>query len=335
MVRGFTCGLGTGALLLALSLGGGPSAAGESLTGLATPGSPVDRAGRTILSFVGGRSLEDAGGAGFNPFGINGETLLFTAGAFFFSPDLRMGQELREGELSIFPQYRTPGGAFVPSAAQSPVIPFAFKQAGACYAGYVGGYPVADTVYEVDLTGEVCHAATVDDILYASYDLAVAQSVPAETPNTGNPTSADPVPAVFNAALPGDGDLELVVWTAYNAAYNRAILRPDYLFFTGSDYQAVHDAIAAELARAGLQDVVVAGVPATDFAATRACGWSGQTELRVAFSADGAGIAVAAVSARRAYGYEYDPGTSPDLVIVGPRDCATSGFGRAPAAGAG
>lgn len=154
------------------------------------------------------------------------------------------------------------------------------------------------------------------------------------SPATAGPSAVDPVPGTFNPALPSDGDLELAVWAAYNAAYNRAILHPDYLFFSGSDYEAIRDAITSELATEGLEDVIVAGVPATDFAATRACGQSGQTELRVAFSADGAGIAIGAASGRRAYGYEYDPAVSTELVIIGPRDCASSGFGRAPAAGA-
>lgn len=334
MLGTFARGLCAAGLALALSAGSAVALTYEVVLRVAEPGSPVDKAGQAILYFVAGRTLEATVGSSFNPFEIDGEMLLYSAGAFFFSPDARAGQELREGEMSILPQYRTPNGAFEPSAELSPIIPFAFKQHGTCYAGYVAGYPVPDTVYEVSLAGSICDAATVEDMVRADYEAVAATTEPQET-SSPETTPVEPAPATFNPALPSDGDLELAVWAAYNGAYAKAMLHPDYLFYNGSDYDAVLDAIRAELAKEGLQDVVLSGVPATSFAATRACGWSGQTELRVAFTPDGMGIAIAAISSRRVYGYEYDPSISWELGIIEARDCATSGPGRASAAGAG
>jgi len=330
----FARGLCAAGLALALFTGSAVALTYEVVLRVAEPGSPVDKAGQAILYFVAGRTLDPTIGSTFNPFEIDGEMLLYSAGAFFFSPDAREGQEMREGEMSIFPQYRTPGSAFEPSAEQSPIIPFAFKQNGTCYGGYVAGYPVPDAVYEVALTGEVCHATSVEAMVRADYEAMAATTEPQET-SAPEATPVEPVPADFNPALPSDGDLELAVWAAYNGAYGKAMLHPDYLFFGGGDYDAVLEAMRTELAREGLQEIVIPGVPATDFAATRACGWSGQTELRVAFTPDGSGIAIAAVSSRRVYGYQYDPSISWDLVIIEARDCATAGPGRASAAGAG
>jgi hypothetical protein len=318
-------------LALLFSAGAALAAGADAVGRVAEPGSPVDKAGQAILYFVGGRTIEEAANDGFNPFGIDGEMLLYTAGSFFINSTAHAGEDLHEGEFSIFPQYQTPRGAFAPSAEQPPVIPFAFMKSGVCHAGYVGGFPVADRVYEVDLAGAACHAASVEDLLYAAYETGGA-AAPLEAP--GVEEAPQPAPVTFNPAMPSDGDLALAVWAAYNGAYARAMQHPDYLFFNGRDYQAVHDAMAAELRKEGLQDIVIAGVPSASFAATRACGRSGQTELRVAFTPDGSGIAISAVSSRRIYGYEYDPAVSRELVTLAARECATSGPGRESSAGA-
>ncbi|MDP1729702.1 MAG: hypothetical protein Q8L54_00700 [Devosia sp.] len=332
MVTSFARGLLCGGSAL-LTFGSVLAAGDDALKRVAEPGSPVEKVGQVILYFVGDRTLEDAGGASFNPFSIDGEVLLYTAGSFFISSEPGTGQDLHEGEFSILPQYQTPRGAFAPSAEQSPVIPFAFMKGGVCQAGYVGGYPVPAVVYHVDLAGASCHATSVEDLLHSAYEAAASQ---AASPEPGlDESPVEPSSMAFNAAAPTDGDLELAVWAAYNGAYDKAMQHPRYLFFNGTDYDAVRRAIVARLEREGMREVAVSRVPAVDLASTRACGEAGQTTLRVAFTSDGAGIAIAASSPRRVYAYEYDPALSSDLIITEARDCATSGLGRAPSAGSG
>jgi hypothetical protein len=302
----------------------------------AVEGTPEWLVGDAVLYFVGGRTREEAGGDEFNPFGIDPDSLMFHVGAFFIVSDLS-GEPLKEGELAIYPQFAMPLGAGVPSAKTPPAIPFALMQQGECHGGYVAGFPVPDTAYAVDMSGAPCHADTVEQMLADSY----AQAAPAEQPTApvDAPSApeepaipapeAAPVPLAFDPASPRDQQLRDAVYAAYAAAYGLALADPDYAFWDGTDFAPVLTAITGALASAGLAQITIAETPATDPGAAKACAEPGTTALRIAFTPDGAGITVAAVSDRRVYAYEYDYAVSADVRVTEPRDCATSGPGRA------
>ncbi len=57
-----------------------------------------------------------------------------------------MGGPAAEGQLSILPQYNTPGTRFGDSDVTPAIIPFAFMLGGACEGGYATGFPAADKV---------------------------------------------------------------------------------------------------------------------------------------------------------------------------------------------
>lgn len=311
-------------------------------TTLAAPGSVEETAGQGILYYVGGRTKDDAMRTSndFNPYQIDGDSLLFSLGAFFVNTDDE-GGSVNEGELSIKPQFNTPLEAYDASAATPGIIPFALLQNGVCHAGYVTGYPVPDTIYAVDLAGEACHAATVEQIVYAAY-AAAAPDVPAtDEPATDVPATEEPsedtveptedVPPVvgtFDPARPSDMDLDVIVWAAYNAAYAVAVSSNDYLFIRNGDYATLRDAIASELAKEGYAGVTVADAPSASPADALVCAAPGTTELKVAFISADAGIVLVAASERRKSSYLYDPNVSTDLDIRYARDCQTSGFGR-------
>lgn len=296
-----------------------------------SPGSPVMRdtpewlVGDAVLYFVGGRTREEAGNDDFNPFGMDADTILFNVGSFFVQTEFN-GEPVREGDLSIYPQYIMPRGEGTPSAQTPPIIPFALLQKGECYAGYVTGYPVPDTIYSVDLTDALCHAETVVQQVYDAYQTSQGTDPTTEPQPVPVPTTSAPG---FDAAVPQDQDLQNIVYAAYNAAYSIALSDADYYFWDGADFAPMRDAITQALASEGFANVTVLESPVAGPADAKACATPGATELRVAFTADRLGIAVAAASSRRVYAYEYDYTIAPDLQIVEPRDCATSGPGRA------
>lgn len=203
----------------------------------AAPYSVEDNIGQVILYFVDGRTQAEAFRTSndFDPFQIRPADLLYTVRGFFITYGYD-GNALREGELALFPQFRTPREAFEPSEATPAIIPFALMQMGTCHAGYVTGHPVPDTIRAVDLTGEICHAATVEELVFADY--AATHPDAAEAP-VEVPAADDAAPAiapVFDAANPTGEDLDVIVWAAYNAAYNHALADGDYLFARGDDY---------------------------------------------------------------------------------------------------
>lgn len=302
----------------------------------AAEGTPQWLVGEAVLYFAAGRSREEAGNDDFNPFGIDPDALLYHVGAFFIVAEEFTGEPIKEGELSLYPQFVMPRGEGTPSETTPPVIPFALMQQGICYAGYVSGYPAPDSVYAVDLDGAVCHADTVEQLLgdnYAQAEPQQAPDVPSEEPVPEIPSipepEAPPASLAFDPAFPTDQQLRDAVYAAYTAAYTLALADADYAFWDGSDLAPVRGAIAVSLADYGLGAVTVAESPASDPAAAKACAAPGSTVVRVAFTSDRSGIVVAAASDRRVYAYEYDLGISPDLRVTEPRDCATSGPGRA------
>lgn len=310
---------------------------------LAAPESPEGLVGEAVLYFVGGRTREEAGDDAFNPFGMDADSVLFHVGAFFIVSSFE-GEALKAGELALYPQYVMPRGEGTPGVDTPPIIPFALNRNGACYAGYVTGYPVPDATFALDLAGALCHADSVEQIVADAYraagpvtgdDTAPAddaepdeQLIPDDPAITEDAAPFGAPPPLFDPAAPSDRQLQDIVYAAYNAAYERAVADPDYRFWDGSDFTPVRDAVIAALAGQGLSQVTVGLQPVGSPAEARACATGGRTELRIAFTPDGFGIAVAAASPGRVYAYEYDYAVSPDLQIVEPRDCATSGPGR-------
>ena len=293
----------------------------------ADPDSVEARIGASVLAFVAGRTREEAGNDDFNPFGMDADTLLFDAGAFFIVSEWT-GEPLREGELAVYPQYAMPQGQGTPSAATPPTIPFALMQQGFCHAGYVTGYPVPDAIFALDLGAAPCHAESVVQLLADAYLLAQPEQAPVpdlETPPADLPVA---VPG-FDPAAPRDVDLQSAVYAAYDAAYTLALATPDYQFWNGTDFAPVRDAVLAALSAQGLNRITLISAPVADPATAMACAAPGSTELRIAFTPDTFAITVAAASAERVYAYQYDSAISPDLQIIEPRECATAGPGRA------
>jgi hypothetical protein len=310
-----------GLCLAALAL----PATAQALPGtVATRDTPEWLVGDAVLYFVGGRTREEAGGDDFNPFGMDADGILFNVGSFFVVTDFN-GEAVREGDLAIYPQFVMPRGEGTPSAETPPIIPFALVQQGTCHGGYVAGFPVPDTIYTVDMAGAVCHAEAVLQMVYDAYQTAQTTDQPF-TQEVPAPTTSIPG---FDPAFPQDQDLQSVVYAAYDAVYALAIANPDYEFWDGSDFAPARDAIVSALASQGYAGVTVLQHPVAGPAEAKTCAAPGATELRVAFTPDRQGIAVAAASSRRVYAYEYDYAISPDLRILEPRDCATSGPGRA------
>lgn len=302
-------------------------ATAQTLPGsVAAPNTPEALVGEALLFFVDGRTREEAGGDDFNPYGIDPDSLLFHVGAFFIVSDFSDG-ELKEGELAVYPQFIMPRGEGTASATTPAIIPFALMQKGECHAGYIAGFPVADTIYDLDLGGLPCHADSVEQIVHEAYDVAQ----PAEVTPPREEQVAPEITAVpgFDPAFPTDAQLQNAVYAAYDAAYALAVASPDYYFWDGSDYSPTRDAVTQAVANQNLAGITIPLDPAADAPAAKACAAPGTTELRVAFTPDRTGITVAAVSDTRVYAYEYDYAVSPDLRVIEPRPCATSGPARA------
>ena len=300
----------------------------------ASPGSWQEIAGRTILHFVGGRSLDEASGPSFNPYEIDVESLLYSLGSFFLNTDYT-GSSIREGEVSLIAHFSTPLGAFAPSAKTPGIIPFALVKNGLCYGGYVAGFPAPDTIYSVAMADDICHAAIVEEIVYAQY---VAENPSTQTdggtvtePGPEFDFGAEPTTTVtgFDPGNPLDIDLDVIVWAAYNAAYNLAIADPDYLFIRDGNYTVLREAVVAELQKEGLPGVTVAAGPSESPDAAFGCAPAGTTELRVAFSSGDLGITLVAASARSVSSYRYDPDVSYDLDIDYAQECKREGLARA------
>lgn len=314
------------ALLAAAAVLAGGAAVAQDATSAAVPAEPGSWeavAGDAILSFVGGRSREEAFADTFNPYGIDGDSLLFTLGAFFVTTAFT-GEPVHEGELSIYPQHNTPLGYFEPSEATPAIIPFALLKAGECHAGYVTGHPVPNATYAVALPSGGCHAAMVEEIVYAEYAAASPAQPEVEPQEQPASPSLD-----FDPSNPTDADLDLVVWAAYNGAYALAVADPDYLFIRDGNFDPVRSVIAAALATEGLGGIEV------EHAATAGeaygCAPAGTTVVRVAFAAGDAGITLVAASEHAISSYVYDPAVTTDLDIDLARACDTSGLGRTPA----
>jgi hypothetical protein len=308
------------ALVAAGILAAGPALSQHTGDGIspADPESPVGTAGGVILYFVNGRTLEEASASGdtFNPFGIDGEGLLYNIGSFFITAEYA-GEPVHEGELSIYPQFGTPYGGFEASASTPGIIPFAFLKVGVCHAGYVTGFPVPSEVYSVALDAASCHAENVTGIAYTSY-LATAPSVEPTEPS-------EPAVLGFDPANPSDIDLDLAVWAAYNAAARLTETNPEYRFIVDGDFETVRAAMAAEMEIEGLPGVVVE--QAASQAEAHGCAPDGITVLRVAFTAGESGIVLVAASDRRQSSYYYEPSMTEIDVRVA-RECRTSGAGR-------
>lgn len=137
----------------------------------ALPGTPADRIGQILIYFIDGRSYDQAlaqSGDPENPFGVEADTLLYSAALYFLDTSADLGRDTHEGELSLIPRLVIPEPAIPVSAEYPAIMPFAFRQGGACHAGWVGGEH-ADTVYQMDLSGRPCNAASVHFAVAENY----------------------------------------------------------------------------------------------------------------------------------------------------------------------
>jgi hypothetical protein len=170
----------------------------------AEPGSIEETIGRLILYFVDGRTKDEAMATtnDFNPYAIDGESLLSNVGAFFVNTYYE-GEAVHEGELSIYPQFNTPLEMFEASDTTPGIIPFALLQKGTCYGGFVSGYPIPKFIDAVDMTGQICHAAIVEEIVYAEFaarDPSTVMETPTEPTAPSAPARTDGFgrPGTFN-----------------------------------------------------------------------------------------------------------------------------------------
>lgn len=173
----------------------------------AEPGSVEEKIGQIILYFVAGRTKDEAMATtnDFNPYAIDGETLLFNAGAFFVGTDYA-GEPVHEGELSIYPQFNTPLEMFEPSDTTPGIIPFALMQKGECHGGIVSGFPIPKFIDAVDMTGQICHAAIVEEIVYADFaarDPSTVIESPTEPATPAEPTAPPAPPRTDGFGRPG------------------------------------------------------------------------------------------------------------------------------------
>lgn len=303
------------------------------------PGSPVALVGEAIVYFADESGLSAVAEGEFNPFGIDGEALLQHVGLFFVSVDFE-GEEVHEGEIAIFPQFRTPFQAFDPGPLTPRMIPFALRKGGVCHAGYVAGDPLPDIVMQVDIGDLGCHALTVESLLTASYaapakglaDVAAALvaagiAEPAEAPALPPVELTDTAVSNFDPAFPTALDLEVIAWAAYNAAYARASTDGDIFARDDAAAEALRAEMLTEIRREGFEGVPV--LPALSPEGARACAEPGATVLRVGVTPSGEGIFIAAASEMMVAAQEYDPASGAEMSVTGARDCATSGLGRA------
>lgn len=130
-------------------------------------------------------------------------------------------------------------------------------------------------------------------------------------------SSMQPVPP---AGL-GDADLELVVRAAYTGASAFAAAHGNY-FARDGVLPPLHDAIAAELGKAGYAAVEVPQVATDKPGALKTCLATPGTELRIFTTTYGDGISLVAVTDARAFAYDYDPHKAASIVITKAEDCA-------------
>ena len=284
--------------LFALLVGLAVALPAQAADPLADPASPVGLVGKVIVDQAAGRSRDAALAAGSsdsNPYGLADDALLAAAGVKKMSPDASVAA--RASELSILPQFTTPGGKFTASAETPPTIPFAFLKSGKCQAGYVAGYPAPAETHSVDLTGKPCSAASVDDLNAEAYRAIEAA-----------PHSLS------------DADLELAVRAAYAAASALSSASGNYFARDGA-FVPLRDAIAAAELTAGFDNLIVPETAAADLATATKCRTAVGTELRIATNTYGDGVSLVAVTDSRVFSYHYDPHEKAEIVVAPAADC--------------
>jgi len=340
-------------LLTTPALAASPTSVPDGAT-IAAPGSDVDKVGQVILKAIGGRTMQqaiDGGGDNFNPFGLDADPLLTAAGVYFVSND-DTGAAIEQSEFSIYADYVTPGGLFLPSELTPALLPFAFNRGGKCFGGFVTGYPVGNTIYALDMNGRVCSAKTVDDAVSVQYHKISGETAkPADTgtpggtapttssPSAGGPSGDDggtgeegagsdgaatPDNTVFDGSAATDSDLQTIVYDGYVGAYRQALKHDNRFVSADFKYADLRSAVRDALEKGGYSAAVVPAAPSVSPDAARSCATSGKIELRLAFAADGVGISLVAVSDKRLAAYDYNPDKSSDLVITKPQDCGSS-----------
>ena len=160
---------------------------------------PAGKAGQVILDAAKGQTYIEAfarTNSPTNPFGVDLAGVAGAIGAKGVSGGTS-GAIAAEGQLSILPQFNTPGARFGVSDVTPAIIPFAAMVAGSCIGGYVTGYPAPDQVLSTDMAGRECSAAAIDRALADQYPLKIAI---AHSKSTG---SAQPAAMVLGTAAGG------------------------------------------------------------------------------------------------------------------------------------
>lgn len=269
---------------------------------IADPTSRIGIVGQMIIDTAAGQSYEDAfasSKSADNPYRLPSGPLAVAAGVDRVSDDL--GAPVKAGELSILPQFSTPGGKFAPSAETPPTIPFAFLADGKCQAGYVAGFPAPDKTYVVDLKDAPCSAHEVDQRNLKAYT-EVADAA-ANTPRDLS-----------------DAELETLVRTASTAASGFARTNGNY-FARDGDFAPLRKAVATAVSKAGFTPVVVPERAAADPDAAKTCLTAPGTELRLATNTFGDGVSLVAVTEARMFAYRYDPHESAEIIVTPASDC--------------
>ena len=309
---------------LLVVLGGGAAPAVEK----AVPGSYVHRAGQAILAEVAdgqGAYLQGPAADPENPFGIDGGAVARQLGLVRLNDDFGWGP-VKSGELSLLARFKTPGDLWAPGPQTPGIIAFAFAKGAQCLAGYVAGHPLPDETYVVDLADRPCSARTVEALVEAGYRARTAPEVEATT-------IAAAAREAFDLADPEDFELEMVAFAAYMGARAHAVAQENYFLADAAGFPALREAMIAGLALEGYEAATVIDFQAPNAAALLTCGPRGRVELRARVLADGAGIAVSAVSAQRVVVYHYDPDRSAAVEVVPATDCVASGAEGVDAAG--
>jgi hypothetical protein len=267
----------------------------------ADPSSPAGVLGALIVNTAAGRSWDEAYGAtksDRNPYGLDEKALLKAAGATRLSQDMT-GSAIKAGELSVLPQFNTPGGKFSANLDTPPMIPFAFLRKGVCQAGYVRGFPAPTETWTVALDGRPCSAYSVEDIKFADYQV-IQEAI-------------DNAPRALS-----DADLELLVRAAYTAAVTHSAAHGNYFAKDGT-FGELRDAVAAGIVE--FKGVVVQETPAESLEAARQCLAAVGTEVRVATTEKGDGVSLVATTDGRTFSYDYDPHESTGVEVAPAADC--------------
>ena len=133
----------------------------------------------------------------------------------------------------------------------------------------------------------------------------------------------------FQTTNASDYDLENILYAAYRAARDSALVNDNYFIYGDVDSDDIRLMIIRDLVQTGYTGVRIAYDEAEDFSDAKQCADSDATELRLHYTDDGIGMSLVAVNGARYSSYEYDPSVASDLQITHPEDCLTAAIDKA------